>query len=53
MTKGMLKMMGVFVEMERNMIPQRTKSGMANAKAKGKQIERKETFYSTTSIVFN
>lgn len=43
MTEGMLKMMGVFAEMERNMISQRTKSGMANAKSKGKQIGRKET----------
>lgn len=43
MTEGMLKMMGVFAEMERNMISQRTKSGMANAKAKGKQIGRRET----------
>lgn len=40
MTEGMLKMMGVFSEMERNMISQRVKSGMANAKAKGKQIGR-------------
>ena len=43
MTEGMLKMMGVFAEMERNMISQRVKSGMENAKAKGKQIGRKET----------
>ena len=43
MTEGMLKMMGVFAEMERNMISQRVKSGMDNAKAKGKQIGRKET----------
>lgn len=34
MTEGMLKMMGVFAELERNMISQRVKSGMANAKAK-------------------
>lgn len=40
MTEGMLKMMGVFAEMERNMISQRVKSGMANAKAKGKKIGR-------------
>ena len=40
MTEGMLKMMGVFAEMERNMISQRVKSGMHNAKAKGKQIGR-------------
>ena len=43
MTEGMLKMMGVFSEMERNMISSRVKSGMANAKAKGKIIGRPET----------
>ncbi len=37
MTEGMLKMMAVFAEMERNMISQRVKSGMRNAKAKGKK----------------
>lgn len=40
MTEGMLKMMGVFAELERNMISQRVKSGMQNAKAKGKTIGR-------------
>ena len=40
MTEGMLKMMGVFSELERNMISQRVKSGMENAKAKGKKIGR-------------
>ena len=40
MTEGMLKMMGVFSEMERNMISQRVKSGMAHAKAKGKIVGR-------------
>lgn len=40
MTEGMLKMMGVFAEIERNVISQRVKSGMANAKAKGKAIGR-------------
>ena len=40
MTDGMLKMMGVFAEMERNMISERVKSGMANAMAKGKIIGR-------------
>ena len=40
MTEGMLKMMGVFAELERNMTVQRIKSGMANAKAKGKLIGR-------------
>lgn len=40
MTEGMLKMMGVFSELERNMISQRVKSGMQNAKSKGKTIGR-------------
>lgn len=40
MTEGMLKMMGVFSELERNMISQRVKSGMQNAKEKGKTIGR-------------
>jgi len=43
MTEGMLKMMGVFAELERNMISQRVKSGMANAAAKGKAIGRPKT----------
>lgn len=40
MTEGMLKMMGVFSELERNITSQRVKSGMQNAKAKGKIIGR-------------
>ena len=40
MTEGMIKMWGVFAEMERNIISQRVKSGIKNAKAKGKQIGR-------------
>lgn len=43
MTEGMLKMMGVFSELERNIISQRVKSGMQNAKAKGKNIGRPST----------
>lgn len=43
MTEGMLKMMAVFAEMERNIISQRVKSGMKNAKAKGKLIGRPKT----------
>ena len=42
MTKGMLMMWGVFAEMERDIIRQRVKSGMVNAKAKGKKIGRPE-----------
>lgn len=40
MTEGMLQMMGVFSELERNMISQRVKSGVANARAKGKMVGR-------------
>ena len=40
MTDGMLKMMGVFAEMERNMISERVKSGVQNARAKGKVLGR-------------
>lgn len=43
MTEGMLKMMGVFAELERNMISQRVRSGMDNAKSKGKRIGRPTT----------
>lgn len=40
LTEGMIKMWGVFAEMERNMISERVKSGMKNAAAKGKKIGR-------------
>ena len=40
MTKGMLMMWGVFSEMERDIISQRVKSGMDNARAKGHKIGR-------------
>jgi DNA invertase Pin-like site-specific DNA recombinase len=43
MTEGMLKMMGVFAEIERNMIRERVKSGIQNARAKGKIIGRPKT----------
>lgn len=42
MTKAFLQMAGVFAELERNMIVARVKSGMENARTKGKQIGRKE-----------
>lgn len=42
MTKGMLMMWGVFAEMERDITRQRIKSGMQNAKAKGKRLGRPE-----------
>ena len=43
MTKGMIMMWSVFAEMERDIISARVKSGMANAKAKGKVIGRPKT----------
>jgi len=52
MTEGMLKMMGVFSELERNMISQRVKSGMANAAAKGKTIGRPTTTENDIPSVF-
>ena len=42
MTEGMLKMMGVFAELERNIISERVKSGIENARAKGKKLGRPE-----------
>jgi len=52
MTEGMLKMMGVFAELERNMISQRVKSGMENAKSKGKAIGRPTTTADDIPAVF-
>jgi len=39
-TEGMLKMMSVFSEIERNLIVERVKSGLKNAKAKGVRLGR-------------
>ena len=43
MTAAFLQITGVFAELERNMISERTKSGLRNAKAKEKQIGRPHT----------
>lgn len=40
MTEAFLKIAGVFAELERNMISDRVKSGIANARAKGASIGR-------------
>jgi len=47
MTEGMLKMMAVFSELERNIISERVKSGLVNARAKGKQLGRRPTTLDT------
>lgn len=52
MTEGMLKMMGVFAELERNIISQRVKSGMENAKAKGKKIGRPVITANDIPVIF-
>lgn len=52
MTEAFLKMAGVFAELELKMIRSRIKSGMANAKAKGKQIGRPKTTIHTIPEVF-
>lgn len=43
MTQGMIMMWGVFSEMEKAIISQRVRSGMANAACKGKAIGRPTT----------
>ena len=43
MTEGMLKMWGVFSEMERKIICNRVKYGIENARAKGKKLGRPKT----------
>lgn len=52
MTKAMLQMMGVFAELERNMTSERVKSGLSNAKAKGKKLGRPALSLETIPIVF-
>ncbi len=43
MTEGMLKMLAVFAELESNIISQRIKSGLENAKSNGKELGRPKT----------
>ncbi|UZT08046.1 recombinase family protein [Clostridium sp. LQ25] len=50
--EGMLKTMGVFSELERNLISERVKSGMRNAKAKGKKIGRPATDTDSIPAIF-
>ena len=52
MTEGMLKMMGVFAELERNIISERVRSGIQNAKAKGKIIGRPYTTENNIPSIF-
>ena len=52
MTKGMLMMWGVFAELEHDIICQRVKSGMENARAKGSVIGRPKTTEDNIPAVF-
>lgn len=52
LTKGMLMMWGVFAELEHDIIVQRVKSGLANARAKGKIIGRPKTTEDNIPTVF-
>jgi len=50
LTKGMLMMWGVFAELEHGMIVQRVKSGMENARAKGKDPKQQLMIFLLYSI---
>lgn len=52
MSEAFLQMAGVFSQLELAMIRARVKSGMANAKAKGKQIGRKPTTKEDIPTIF-
>lgn len=52
MSEAFLQMAGVFSQLELAMIRARVKSGMANAKAKGKQIGRRPTTKDDIPAVF-
>jgi DNA invertase Pin-like site-specific DNA recombinase len=52
MTAAFLQIAGVFAELERNIISQRVKSGMANAKEKGIEIGRPRTTKDDIPSVF-
>ena len=52
MSAAFMKMAGVFSELELQMIRTRVKSGMANAKAKGKKVGRPQTTKDDIPAVF-
>ncbi len=52
MSMAFLQMAGVFSELELSMIRARVRSGMANAKAKGKQIGRRPITKADLPAVF-
>lgn len=52
MTEGMLKMMGLFSEIEKNLISERVRSGLRNARLKGKKIGRPPTNADNIPAIF-
>ena len=52
MSEAFLQMAGVFSQLELSMIRERVRSGMANAKAKGKQIGRPQTTKDSIPTIF-
>ncbi len=52
MTKAFLQMSGIFAELELSMIRARVRSGMANARAKGRQIGRPQATAETIPPIF-
>lgn len=52
MTEGMLMMMGLFGEIEKNLISERVRSGLRNAQLKGKKIGRPPTNADNIPAIF-
>ena len=52
MSEAFLQMAGVFSQLELSMIRERMRSGMANARAKGKQIGRPQTTKDSIPAIF-
>lgn len=52
MSEAFLQMAGVFSQLELSMIRERVRSGMANARAKGKQIGRPQTTKDDVPAIF-
>lgn len=52
LTKGMIMMWGVFAELEHDIIVQRVKSGLANAREKGKTLGRPKTTIDNIPSIF-
>ena len=52
MSEAFLQMAGVFSQLELSMIRQRVRSGMDNARAKGKQIGRPQTTRDDIPAIF-